>query len=59
MVLAPLQDFLSFGVSGRMNYPGTTDGNWMWRMEEWQCDDILKERMADLNRRADRFRYMG
>ena len=27
----PFQDVLGLGSEGRMNFPGTTDGNWEWR----------------------------
>ncbi len=29
--LAPLQDVLDLGQEGRMNTPGTVEGNWSWR----------------------------
>lgn len=30
--VAPLQDFLSLGGEGRMNFPGKAAGNWGWRV---------------------------
>lgn len=30
--VAPMQDFLGVGSEGRMNLPGSADGNWGWRM---------------------------
>jgi len=30
--LVPLQDFLGLGPEARMNRPGTTRGNWRWRV---------------------------
>lgn len=27
----PLQDFMGLGSEHRMNFPGTTDNNWLWR----------------------------
>jgi 4-alpha-glucanotransferase len=38
----PLQDILKKDSSGRMNLPGTPDGNWSWRFTE----DILKEEVS-------------
>jgi 4-alpha-glucanotransferase len=31
--IIPMQDFLELDDSSRMNTPGTTDGNWLWRMK--------------------------
>ena len=30
-VIFPLQDVLGVGTEGRMNFPGTSSGNWRWR----------------------------
>jgi len=32
LVVAPLQDVLGLGNEARMNYPGTPEGNWAWRV---------------------------
>lgn len=32
LAIAPLQDLLNLGREGRMNLPGTANGNWRWRM---------------------------
>lgn len=32
-VIVPFQDLLCLGSEARMNTPGTTKGNWRWRME--------------------------
>ena len=31
--ILPAQDILRLGSEARMNYPGTTKGNWSWRLE--------------------------
>ncbi len=31
VAIAPLQDVLGLGTAARMNVPGTTGGNWVWR----------------------------
>ena len=31
IAILPFQDILDLGSEGRMNYPGTVDGNWEWR----------------------------
>ncbi|MEN6518776.1 MAG: 4-alpha-glucanotransferase [Methanospirillum sp.] len=33
-VILPVQDVLGLGSEGRMNRPGTAEGNWTWRLEE-------------------------
>lgn len=44
LAISPIQDLLGLGNDARMNTPGTTDGNWVWRclpntltqqQEEW------------------------
>lgn len=32
-VIVPMQDMLHLGTEARMNYPGSTGGNWLWRMK--------------------------
>jgi 4-alpha-glucanotransferase len=39
VAVAPLQDLLGLGTEGRMNVPGTTQGNWAWRATEAQAFD--------------------
>jgi 4-alpha-glucanotransferase len=34
LAIAPLQDFLGLGSSARLNTPGTTTGNWRWRLDD-------------------------
>lgn len=34
----PMWDILSLGDEGRVNRPGTTGGNWTWRMEKIPCE---------------------
>lgn len=33
LAVAPLQDLLKLGNTARMNHPGTTAGNWRWRVD--------------------------
>jgi 4-alpha-glucanotransferase len=35
----PVQDILCLGNEARMNRPGTTRGNWAWRLEPGQLTD--------------------
>jgi len=43
LVILPLQDILGLGEEGRMNTPGTTAGNWMWRVPGSLLDSELRE----------------
>jgi len=52
--IAPLQDFLGLGTEARMNYPGTTSGNWQWRMQDGMLSTELKEWLAEVNRKNQR-----
>ena len=42
MAIIPFQDILDLGTEGRMNYPGTIEGNWEWRFT-W---DMVKPGIA-------------
>lgn len=33
LVVVPLQDLLELGDDARFNTPGTTEGNWLWRLD--------------------------
>ena len=33
LVVVPMQDLLGLGSEARMNRPGTTEGNWAWRLD--------------------------
>lgn len=44
----PMQDVLGLGSGARMNTPGTSKGNWAWRMEESDSGPGLAIRMRSL-----------
>ncbi|MCX6251902.1 MAG: 4-alpha-glucanotransferase [Bacteroidetes bacterium] len=46
--IVPMQDVLDLGTEARMNFPGTTVSNWMWRTKPNQLTDQLAERLAHL-----------
>ena len=46
--IVPLQDMLNLGGEGRMNLPGTAEGNWRWRWTERMLKDSAFERLRDL-----------
>jgi len=43
LAIAPMQDFLGLGSRARLNTPGTTDGNWRWRLQSGQVTPQLCE----------------
>ncbi len=45
MAIFPLQDILDMNGIARFNYPGTKDGNWVWRFS-WK--DLTEERLTRL-----------
>ncbi len=46
--IVPMQDFLELGTEARMNVPGTTEGNWRWRMAEDAATPELAARIRKL-----------
>ncbi len=50
LVIFPIQDLLGFGSDTRMNTPGTTEGNWQFRLTKEQLDGIDRQKLKDLNR---------
>ena len=53
-VVIPMQDVLGLGGSARMNLPGTTGGNWLWRMKPDQLSLDLSMKYYRLNKETDR-----
>jgi 4-alpha-glucanotransferase len=51
---ATLQDMLNLGAEARMNTPGRAAGNWTWRVAPGVLDDVLAERVRQLNRSSRR-----
>ena len=45
LAVLPMQDVLGLGVGHRMNTPGTTEGNWIWRFS-W--DQLSQEKVNRL-----------
>ena len=38
LAIVPVQDVIGLGSEARMNTPGTTEGNWAWRLEAGRLD---------------------
>ena len=43
-----MQDFLGLGSEARINVPGTSGGNWRWRLIEAQLSDEVREKIASM-----------
>ena len=55
----PLQDVLGLGSSARMNLPGTSSGNWRWRMKPGALTKPLAARLREMNEMYDRAQASG
>lgn len=47
--IVPMQDTLGLGGEARMNQPGTSSGNWRWRLSPDALSTELTERLYKLN----------
>ncbi len=54
LFVAQMQDFLEMPNWARMNTPGTSSGNWLWRMLPDQITPTLTQRIADMTKLYDR-----
>jgi 4-alpha-glucanotransferase len=52
--IVPAQDVLSLGNDDRMNRPGTSSGNWRWRLRPGQLTDELAARLRESTQAARR-----
>jgi 4-alpha-glucanotransferase len=52
--ILPAQDVLGLGDEARMNRPGTTQGNWIWRLERGALSDALAARLRAATARNGR-----
>ena len=48
MTIIPMQDFLELDGGHRMNMPGTTDKNWVWKFSWSQVEPTLADRIRQL-----------
>ncbi len=49
LAIIPAQDLLGLGSQARLNTPGTTHGNWRWRLPERALSEELARHCARLN----------
>ncbi|HHX09108.1 MAG TPA: 4-alpha-glucanotransferase, partial [Chloroflexi bacterium] len=47
--MAPLQDLLGLGEECRFNLPGSTSGNWRWRMSPDALSSTLASELRKMN----------
>jgi 4-alpha-glucanotransferase len=52
--IVPLQDVLGLDSTARMNLPGTSSGNWRWRISADQLKPEIAERLRELTVIYDR-----
>ncbi|UCG92859.1 MAG: 4-alpha-glucanotransferase [candidate division WOR-3 bacterium] len=48
MVIVPMQDILGLGMKARMNHPGTSQGNWRWRVSAQQLTPTLAKKLSHM-----------
>ena len=48
LCIIQMQDYLDLGGQARMNFPGTTQNNWVWRMTQGSCTDALAQKIYKL-----------
>lgn len=48
MSIFPLQDYMNLGTEHRMNYPGTSSGNWKWRYTPEMLQNVDKNLIKHL-----------
>ncbi len=54
IAIAPLQDFLGLGSEARINTPGTSGGNWRWRVIDEQLTPEICDNIASLVTASER-----
>ncbi len=54
LAIIPVQDILGLGQDARMNTPGTTHGNWRWRLSKDGLTQAVVEKLARLTRDSQR-----
>nr|MDQ3388173.1 4-alpha-glucanotransferase [Gemmatimonadota bacterium] len=52
--VVPVQDILGLGSSARMNTPGSSEGNWAWRLEDGTLTEALQGRLLAITRASGR-----
>ena len=56
IAITPMQDILALDATARMNTPGTTIGNWRWKMKWQDVNSELVEKLRRMNQLFGRYR---
>ena len=48
LAIIPVQDILCLGQEARMNLPGTTENNWVWRVKSGKLTKKVAQELANL-----------
>jgi len=51
----PLQDFMGLSTEHRMNFPGTSSGNWLWRYTTEMLQEIDRNKICSLIHLSNRY----
>ena len=54
LAVVPAQDLLELGSEGRMNTPGSAEGNWTWQAPSGKLTDVLAAQVRTLAEEYDR-----
>ncbi|WND01473.1 4-alpha-glucanotransferase [Temperatibacter marinus] len=54
MVIFQMQDLLGQGTEGRMNIPGTAEGQWQWRLQKDALTDQIRQTMRNFTEQSKR-----
>ena len=57
IAIVPAQDLLGLGSQARMNLPGTSSGNWEWRLKSGALNKKISTRLKILTKTYDRIPY--
>ncbi len=52
--MIPMQDVLHLDGTARMNLPGSTGGNWAWRMKPGAANATVAKHLKEMNQKANR-----
>lgn len=58
IAIAPLHDFLNLDSEARFNLPGTALGNWRWRCQGWQLEQLRHDSAPYLHELAQLYRRL-
>ena len=54
VAIFPMQDILGLGSDARMNFPGTSQGNWLWRLDGTSLTPRLAESLRQMTGEFER-----